>query len=238
MLRSVVPTVMLWNEDGVMVYNDAYSVIAGLRHPRLLGSRVREGWPEVADFNDNVMKAGLRGETLSYHDQELTLYRNEHAEQVWLDLDYSPLVDDAGRPVGVMAIVVETTAKVRAQRHAQREQERLAQMFQQAPGFIAMLRGPSHRFELANPSYLRLVAHRPVVGRTVAEALPEALAQGFVGLLDGVYRSGVAYEAHGARFSVQSAPGARPVDRYVDFVYQPVRKPPARSTGSSWKAWT
>jgi hypothetical protein len=38
---------------------------AGARHPQLLGSKVREGWPEVADFNDNVMKVGLAGGTLA-----------------------------------------------------------------------------------------------------------------------------------------------------------------------------
>ena len=42
-LRSPVPIVTLWGEDGVMIYNDAYSGFAGGRHPRLLGSRVREG---------------------------------------------------------------------------------------------------------------------------------------------------------------------------------------------------
>src|SRR4051794_30785088 len=61
MLRSVVPIVMLWGEAGVMIYNDAYAIFAGDRHPRLLGSDVREGWAEVADFNDNVMKVGLAG---------------------------------------------------------------------------------------------------------------------------------------------------------------------------------
>jgi superfamily II DNA helicase RecQ len=50
---------MLWGQDGIMIYNDAYSVFAGGRHPKLLGSKVREGWPEVADFSDHVMKVGL-----------------------------------------------------------------------------------------------------------------------------------------------------------------------------------
>ena len=44
-----------------MIYNDAYSVFAGARHPVLFGSKVREGWPEVADFNDNVMRVGFGG---------------------------------------------------------------------------------------------------------------------------------------------------------------------------------
>jgi hypothetical protein len=89
---------MLWGEDGVMLYNDAYSVFAGGRHPQLLGSKVREGWPEVADFNDNVMKVGLAGKTLAYRDQELTLYRNDRPEQVGMNLDYSPVLDETGGP--------------------------------------------------------------------------------------------------------------------------------------------
>ena len=102
LLPSQVPMVMLWGEDGVMLYNDAYSLFAGGRHPRLLGSKVREGWPEVADFNDNVMRVGLAGRTLSYKDQELTLYRHGPPEQVWMDLDYSPVPDESGRPAGVL----------------------------------------------------------------------------------------------------------------------------------------
>jgi PAS domain S-box-containing protein len=115
-LLSPVPIVMLWGEDGIMIYNDAYSVFAGARHPQLLGSKVREGWPEVADFNDNVMKVGLAGGTLAYRDQELTLYRTGLPEQVWMNLDYSPILDESGKPAGVMAIVVETTARVQAER--------------------------------------------------------------------------------------------------------------------------
>ena len=45
-LRSPIPIVTLWGEDGFMIYNDAYSVFAEGRHPQLLGSKVREGWAE------------------------------------------------------------------------------------------------------------------------------------------------------------------------------------------------
>ena len=108
-LRSPVPIVMLWGADGVMVYNDAYSVLAGGRHPRLLGSNVLEGWPEVAAFNQRVMEVGLRGGTLSFRGQHLVLHRNGVPEDVWMDLDYSPILDEQDQPAGVLAIVVETT---------------------------------------------------------------------------------------------------------------------------------
>jgi len=115
LLRSRVPIVMLWGEDGVMLYNDAYSGFAGGRHPELLGSNVREGWVEVASFNDNVMKVGLAGGTLHYRDQELTLHRNGQPEQVWMDLDYSPVLDDRGAPAGVICFLAETTERVAAE---------------------------------------------------------------------------------------------------------------------------
>jgi signal transduction histidine kinase/CheY-like chemotaxis protein len=222
-LRSPVPIVTLWGEDGIMIYNDGYSGFAGGRHPNLFGSRVREGWPEVADFNDNIMKVGLAGETLAYRDFPLTLYRHGgKPEQVWLNLDYSPLLGEDGRPAGVMAIVVEITDKVRIERELEAERKSLKLMFEQAPGFIAMLSGPEHRFTMVNEAYRTLVAARDVVGRTVAEALPEVVEQGFVGLLDTVYASGEPHIGRGAPVNLQHRPDGVLVQRYLDFVYQPI----------------
>jgi PAS domain S-box-containing protein len=220
-LRSPVPIVTLWGEDGIMIYNDGYSEFAGGRHPSLFGSKVREGWPEVADFNDNIMKVGLAGGTLAYRDQVLVLSRNGSPEEVWLDLDYSPLLDEAGVPAGVMAIVVETTAKIRAQRELDGERESLRRMFDQAPGFIAMTSGPRHKFTMANEAYRALVGYRDVVGKTVGDALPEVISQGFTQLLDQVYKSGQPFVGRGARTDL-AGPDEQADERYLDFIYQPV----------------
>ncbi|NIJ09481.1 PAS domain S-box-containing protein [Sphingomonas vulcanisoli] len=123
-LGSPLPIVTLWGERGIMVYNEAYSHFAGARHPALLGSSVREGWGEIADFNDNVMRVGLAGGTLTYKDQELVLDRGGAPAQVWMDLDYSPILDESRTPVGVMALVVETSGKVLAQRALHDSEER------------------------------------------------------------------------------------------------------------------
>ncbi len=137
------------------------------------------------------MKVGLAGETLAYRDFPLTLYRDGGSpEQVWFNLDYSPLLGEDGRPAGVMAIVIEITDKVMIERELEAERKSLKRMFAQAPGFIAMVSGPEHRFTMANEAYRTLMAGRDVVGKTVAEALPEVVEQGFVKLLDRVYASG------------------------------------------------
>jgi PAS domain S-box-containing protein len=128
LLRSPIPMVLLWGEDGIMIYNDAYSGFAGGRHPKLLGSKVRDGWAEVADFNDHVMKVGLNGGTLVYKDQELTLDRHGRPEQVWMNLDYSPVLNEAGQSAGVIAIVVETTQRVIAERTLKDRENDLARV--------------------------------------------------------------------------------------------------------------
>jgi PAS domain S-box-containing protein len=157
LLRSPVPIVLLWGEDGVMIYNDAYSIFAGGRHPRLLGSKVRDGWAEVADFNDNVMKVGLGGGTLAYKDQELTLYRHGRPEQVWMNLDYSPVLNEAGQPAGVIAIVVETTQRVVAERALKDRENDLARV-QQIAGIGGVTVDLRNGFNNGrrSPEYLRI----------------------------------------------------------------------------------
>jgi len=180
MLRSPVPLVLLWGEDGVMLYNDAYSVFAGGRHPQLLGSNVREGWPEVADFNDNVMRVGLSGGTLAYKDQELTLYRHGRPEQVWMNLDYSPVLDETGKPAGVLAIVIETTERIAAERRRETvetalriERDRLASVLGGMGEGFALL-DPAFRILDMNAEAMRLETRprQEIVGRTHWEAYP------------------------------------------------------------------
>jgi PAS domain S-box-containing protein len=222
-LRSPVAIVTLWNQDGAMIYNDAYSGFALARHPRLLGSQVREGWPEVADFNDNVMKTVLNGETLAYRERELTLFRSGRAEQVWLDLAYSPVLDEQNRPAGVIAIVIEVTEKILAQRRLAAERQQFGQIFDQSPSFMSMKYGPEHRAEIANPAYYRLMGTRDIMGRPVSEAFPELVGQGYKELLDKAYATGETQYATAASLRVQRVAGHKLEQRYVDFVYQPIR---------------
>jgi PAS domain S-box-containing protein len=222
-LHSPVPMVTLWNADGVMIYNEAYSRFAGARHPGLLGAGLREGWPEVADFNDNVMKTVLDGGVLSYKARELALFGRGGAERVWLDLDYSPVLDERNRPAGVIAIVIDVTEKVLAQRRLQAERTQFSQMFDQSPSFMSMTYGPDHRADMVNPAYYRLMGARHLVGRPLCEALPEIAGQGFKDLLDSAYATGEAHYATAASLTVQRHAGMPPEERFVDVVDQPIR---------------
>ncbi len=115
-LRAPVPMALLWGSDGVMIYNDAYAAIVGARHPAGLGATVHAAWPEARAFNEHVLRVCLAGETLSFARQEMSQYFPTHDHAVFLDLNYSPVLDHDGVPGGVLAVVVETTDAVLAER--------------------------------------------------------------------------------------------------------------------------
>jgi PAS domain S-box-containing protein len=222
MLRSPVPIATLWGRDGVLIYNEAYAAIAGARHPDIFGRKVGDAWPEAAAFNAKVLETVLGGGSLSYRDYALTLEREGKPPQCWFDLDYSPVCDESGAVIGVMALVIETTAKVRAVSDLNVEHSRVRAIYQQAPGFVAQLTGPDHLFALVNAAFSTLIGERPVLGRPVRQALPETVPQGFVDLLDKVYRSGEPHTAMAAPLWLAADGNERRL-YYVDFVYQPLR---------------
>ncbi|TDH61234.1 PAS domain S-box protein [Dankookia rubra] len=236
-LGSPLGMIVLWGPDLVQVYNDGYRAVMGAKHPGGLGQPTRGCWPEVWAFNAPIYAAVLGGRSRSFAEQLLVVERHGRPEEAWFDLTYSPLHDcpDAehaeGRVSGVLVTVVEVTGRVRAEMLHRNSELRLAQMFEQAPTFMALLTGPEHRFERANPGYRRVVGDRDVVGHTVVEALPEVVDQGYLALLDGVYRTGVAHAADGARFVLDGEGGAPPREVFVDFVYQPLRDMEGQVTG-------
>ena len=231
LVRSPVAMVLLWGEDGVMIYNDAYSEFAGGRHPALLGSKVREGWPEVAAFNDHVMRTVLAGQTLRYTAQELVLHRHGAPENVWMDLTYSPVPDESGHPAGVIAIVIETTERVLADRRLAAQQQRLQILFEQAPSFMAMYEGPQHICSLSNAAHSRLVGYRDLIGHPLRDVMPELEGQDYFEILETCFRTGRPFVGNGMRVNLRTAPHGLPEDRYIDFVYQPVRAEDGTVTG-------
>jgi PAS domain S-box-containing protein len=126
MMASKVAMTMMIGEQGILVYNDAYRHIAGQRHPEVLGRPIAEAWPEIAEFSLDVHKKVMAGETVNLEKQELVLNRHGVSESAWFDLGYSPVLDHAGTPVAVFAVVIETTQRVLAEDALARSEERLS----------------------------------------------------------------------------------------------------------------
>lgn len=135
-------------------------------------------------------------------------------------------VESLGQPLQQIEAAIMSRAKL-----MQDEGNQLRQLFAQAPGFVCFLRGPDHVFELVNEAYQQLTGYRPLIGKRVSDGLPELEGQGFIELMDQVYRSGEPYVGKGTRTLLQRRPGAEPEEVYLDFVFQPIVERDGRTSG-------
>ncbi|MBW3629070.1 MAG: PAS domain-containing sensor histidine kinase, partial [Gemmatimonadetes bacterium] len=136
----------------------------------------------------------------------------------------TPLFDPAGEQIGAVLTVRDVTERHLLRQQLEIERARLREVVMSAPAFVAVARGPDHVFELANPPYYQLVGHRDLIGRPVREALPEVVEQGFIELLDEVYRTGEPFVGTEMRILLQRKQGGAPSEHFVTFVYLPLRE--------------
>ncbi len=108
----------------------------------------------------------------------------------------------------------------------------LHQVFEQTPAAICLLHGPEHRLVYYNQAYQALFAGRDMLGRPLAEVQPEAADQGFVALLDHVFRTGETHVGEQMRLVIDAREGQVPQEKFFDFTYQAYREH-GRITGVS-----
>jgi PAS domain S-box-containing protein len=109
-------------------------------------------------------------------------------------------------------------------RTVENERSRLRAVIEQAPAIICMLRGPEHRLEFTNELYLQLIGKRDVIGKTVAEVVPEVESQGYIAMLDQVYRTGKPFRGTEMPVLLRRTETEAMETRFVDFVFQPLRE--------------
>lgn len=116
-LASQFPILIWWGPDFVKLYNDAYRLIIGKKHPKALGQPGRECWPEIWDIIGPMLEGVLtKGEATWSENQLLLLERNGYAEECYFTFSYSPIRDETGEVGGVFTAVTETTQQILGER--------------------------------------------------------------------------------------------------------------------------
>jgi len=111
------------------------------------------------------------------------------------------------------------------------ERSQLMDMFIQAPGFVAILYGDDHRALMLNAACSELFGHRDVLGKTMAFVLPELVRQGYTQAMDKVYRTGIPFQARQALVVFEHPDRSEPEERYLDFMFHPLRELDGQITG-------
>ena len=231
MLGSHQPMFVVWGPARTLLYNDAYAEILGRKHPEALGRSFLDVWSEIRGDLTPIVEETYAGRALHMDDITLVMHRKGYPEETHFAFSYTPVRDEDGAVAGLFCACTETTEEVNARRRLAAEGERLRDLFRQAPGFFYVWRGPEHVYEMANDAYLQLVGHRDIIGKPVREALPEIEGQGFFDWADQAYATGEPYVGRGVPAKLQRRPGAPLEERFVTFVFQPIRDAEGRVTG-------
>jgi len=157
---------------------------------------------------------------------------------------HTPLLDAAGRVTAILVNPIDVTelqnlrtlrdeagvvkrARLAEQRNRDITQqlEQSRSIVEQAPGIVAVLIGRQHRFEVANAACREFWGRGELVGRQVAEVLPETVEQQFIAMLDNVLSTGEAFVGKGVPVRRFRSVAGGDEERYVDCVFQPIVEP-------------
>ncbi|MDP3467318.1 MAG: PAS domain S-box protein [Daejeonella sp.] len=98
------------------------------------------------------------------------------------------------------------------------QKKHLYDLFLQSPVSMGVLRGANHVYEVANPLYLELIQKTDIIGKTVQEVLPEVVDQGFLDILDSVYKTGESFSAN--EMLIRLEEDGNVSEKYLNFSYQ------------------
>ena len=126
-LTSDLPTCVIWGPELVQLYNDAYRVICGNKHPLSMGQNFAECWREAWPVIGEAHNSALAGDKAFFETQHIFLERHGFLEECFFTFSFSPIRDEAGRVGGLFHPFIEMTSKVLSDRRTRALRDLAAQ---------------------------------------------------------------------------------------------------------------
>ena len=126
-LASDLPICVIWGPGLVQIYNDAYRVICGDKHPRSMGQNFPECWKEAWPVIGEAHNSALAGDTAFLEVQQIFLERHGYVEECFFTFSFSPIRDEAGQVGGLFHPVIEMTAQMLSERRTRALRDLAAQ---------------------------------------------------------------------------------------------------------------
>ena len=116
-MASPHPAAMYWGDELVAIYNEAYILLAGQKHPRLMGQSYKEAWTEIwDDVKDVFANARSTGQATMKDDDCLFIKRSNYLEEVYFSWSIIPIVGSDGSVTGIYNPAFEKTRRKIAER--------------------------------------------------------------------------------------------------------------------------
>lgn len=219
--------VLLMGEDlHIEMVNEAYCRIDGraaaeILHQPLFDLFSREEEQYYRPIINRVRQTGVEYQQLNM--PFTSRKASERPHQGYVNIVYQAYRETWNGDIdGVLILVYDVTEQVVSSRQALESEAKFRMLIEEAPFATSLYVGPQLLIDTANEAMIRLWGKTPaVIGMPLAEALPELEGQPFIGLLEEVMRTGVAYNATAqeARLVVEG----RLQSFWFNFIYKPLR---------------
>ena len=226
LLGSKFPMFLWWGPEYICFYNDAYRPSLGEngKHPSILGQKGAKAWVEnwhlLLPSIDRIMAGGP---STWNEDQRIPLFRNGAIDDAWWTYSFSPVMDESGKPAGVLSTNFETTQKVINLRELQISDQRFQNLIRDANIGIIVLIGEDYHVAVVNESYGQLIERRPheLLGQPLFDIIPDA-QDPFRKMLDSVRLTGESVYLYAHPYLVYS--NGKKIEGFLDVVYQAYRE--------------
>jgi PAS domain S-box-containing protein len=213
-------TILSWNSGAERIFGYAFEEVRGRSITILIP-------PELLQEETEILSRLRRGERIDHFE---TVRVAKNGRRLNISLTVSPIRNAEGRLVGASKVARDITSRKESEAERQRLQEELelerqslAELFQRAPAFMCVLRGPEHVIERANDRYFELLGSREILGKRIREVVPEESGHDYFQALDNVFRTGEPFIGTNARMTLRR--NGRLEERILEFVYQALRGP-------------
>ncbi len=203
------------NDDLLKIWRKSKAVI---------GLKLLDGLPEIANqpFPDLLQQVYNSGVAHYGYETKARLEHNGVEDDFYFNFVYDPIFGQDGEVTGIMVVANEITLQVVSKMEAAKSEERFRNFMYDIPMATAYYETENMVISLANDEMLRFWGKdKSVIGKTVAEAIPELNLQPSVETLKKVYQTGISYHADQEEFLVII--DGKEQKRWFSFTYKPIK---------------
>lgn len=189
----------------------------------IIGKLYSEVLPELENqaVYEQLDKVFTTGISLHAKNRRIDLFTGGKLNTYYFNYSFTPLYNAAGEVYGVMNTAADVSDLNIAMRTAEESEHRYRMLIEESPVATAFYTGRELKLQYANDIMMGYWGKGNVIGQELAVFLPELHGQPFLGLLEDVYTTGVAYSGNEEKVSLFVDGELK--DFYYTFTYKALR---------------
>ena len=204
--------------------NDIFLKLIGKNRAEFLTTATADMFPQFNEVCTHVLESVIfTGVPFRSREQKIKLMRGGAEEIIYVDIVIEPMKFSKTHGARkLMILAIEVTDKVLARQKIEESEQRYRTLITESTVAIALYYGADFRVQYINDIMLRYWGKdNSVIGKPLAEALPEIRDQPFLDKLAAAFQSGESYT--GTEEEAILLAGGKLQPFYFNYIYKPLR---------------